>query len=155
MDCHFEGNLASQGGAIFIGSGSHNLEILRSNFTMNSAFNSDGGAIYFDSSASPASPSIIDDAIFTDNTGFVGGAIYANGYDLNITKTIFSGNAATNNDFVGGAIYDESEVVVCPNVANDPNDVVFCGVSQDFDTIELFTICAGACKGSSCPGCPP
>lgn len=108
-DCHFQENTASQGGAIFIGSGSHNLEILRSNFTMNSAFNSDGGAIYFDSSASPASPGIIDDVNFINNTGvFAGGAIFADGYNLTITDSIFFGNAADPTFGKGGAIYATS-----------------------------------------------
>ena len=66
---------------------------------------------------------------------------------------------ATINVACGGEdIFDNDPISTsCPNVNGDPNDVVFCnatGFNTSVSTNIESSICAGACTGKTCPGCP-
>eukprot|EP00011_Vannellida_sp_DIVA3-517-6-12_P013581 CAMPEP_0114626020 /NCGR_PEP_ID=MMETSP0168-20121206/11565_1 /TAXON_ID=95228 ORGANISM="Vannella sp., Strain DIVA3 517/6/12" /NCGR_SAMPLE_ID=MMETSP0168 /ASSEMBLY_ACC=CAM_ASM_000044 /LENGTH=576 /DNA_ID=CAMNT_0001837309 /DNA_START=42 /DNA_END=1772 /DNA_ORIENTATION=+ len=99
----FSNCTASQGAALAISARSA-FTISDCSFTDNSASNR-GGAIYFDHSSTTTSASlVIDRSVFTGNSASSGqgGAVYANGVDLNVTRSIFIGNSAGT---AGGAVF--------------------------------------------------
>ncbi|WP_458404997.1 Ig-like domain repeat protein, partial [Methanobrevibacter sp.] len=94
----FVNNNAFEGGAIYIGNSSDNINLTKSKFTANNAIG-DGGAIYLG-----ASTATLNYTEFYDNTALNGGAIYvgSNGTTNYIYNSIFNGNNATNGN--GGAV---------------------------------------------------
>jgi len=94
----FTNNNAFNGGAIYVGTSSGNINILKSNFTQNNAFHV-GGAINL-----AASSVSINESRFIDNSALSGGAVYVggeNGLDK-IHKSVFIDNYALDGS--GGAI---------------------------------------------------
>ena len=100
---NFTKNTAYIGGAIYVGSDSGNITVIKSNFTENSA-TVNGGAISLD-----ASSVTINESNFYNNTAQNGGAMYVGGVGLTnkIISSNFEGNVASNKDTHdgrGGAI---------------------------------------------------
>lgn len=121
---NFSGNIADLGGAIAnIG----NLTVINAGFINNTA-NLVGGAIYTDGGTS-ITPLTVSDSNFTDNTAMFGGAICndENG-TLNVFKSTFADNIASNNDYndpyEGGAIWNVGTLTV--------NDSAFAGNIADY-----------------------
>ena len=96
---NFTNNYAYDGGAIYVGSGSGEINVTKSTFRDNYAFTT-GGAISID-----ASSVTVNESNFYDNRAVNGGALYVggNGTTNYIYSSIFEGNNATNGD--GGAIH--------------------------------------------------
>ena len=95
---NFTNNHAYDGGAIYVGSSSGEINVTKSNFRDNQALTS-GGAISIDASAVT-----INESNFYDNQAVNGGALYVggNGTTDYIFSSIFEGNKA--NGGVGGAV---------------------------------------------------
>ena len=94
----FTNNYAYNGGAIYVGSDSGQINVTGSTFTKNHALNS-GGAISLDASAVT-----INQTKFYDNYAVEGGALYVGGQgETNyVYDSVFEGNNATGGN--GGAI---------------------------------------------------
>lgn len=89
-------NTALQGGAIYAAGA--DLTVSKTNFKMNEASETYGGAIFAESGAKVAS----SEGIFDSNTAkAAGGAIYLNNSELEDSGSKFSNNTALN----GGALY--------------------------------------------------
>jgi predicted outer membrane repeat protein len=104
QDCNFSLSFGYDGGAIYLGKVVDGLTILRSTFDSNTAFSDGyGGAIYI--RANPyLKNALIEDCIFSFNSGDFGGAVYLGKVvdDLMILRSNFDSNTANSN---GGAIY--------------------------------------------------
>lgn len=92
--CHFEDNLAANGGAIYLSNSQ--ASVLNSSFVNNDAILY-GGAIY----SNMANLSVEKSSFVNAFATFKGGAIYSINSSMNISKSNFSGNLANDK---GGAI---------------------------------------------------
>ncbi|AEG18344.1 beta strand repeat-containing protein [Methanobacterium paludis] len=103
----FTGNTANYGGGAIFNYNS-SLTVENSTFTDNAALN--GGAIYNEGILDIDSSNFSGNTATAIGTGTGGGAIYNDGAILNINKSEFTGNAATDN--AGGAIYSYSGTTI-------------------------------------------
>ncbi len=116
-DSAFEGNSATNGGAIFnVGTMS---TLTNASFYDNSA-TGNGGAIYTTGDLNVVADGV--DVVFSGNSAANGGAIYTTGTMSTLTNASFYDNSATGN---GGAIYTTGDL----NVVADGGSVVFSGNS--------------------------
>ncbi len=124
MNCTFMGNTASYGGAIYNSAAAFTL--LNCSFIRNSADNGNGGAICDEgdgkASEGSATPNILNDCIFTDNTAGSGGAVYDEDIPLTVENCEFTSNSAV----YGGAI--------C-NIGYDPD--VYDGIQIDVENCDF------------------
>ena len=98
LGSEFVNNNAHDGGAIYVGFGSDNINITKSIFRDNTAVTK-GGAVSIE-----ASKVIVNESEFHDNVATDGGALYVGGANnINyVYSSIFTGNIAKNG--IGGAI---------------------------------------------------
>lgn len=100
-DCTFdESEAVTGGGAVFFSNPGATLTITNSEFTLNTATNGSGGALYLGGAAS------LSGLYFSNNTAALyGGAAYTSVY-VNQTTSNWSGITSENNQAVsGGAFY--------------------------------------------------
>jgi predicted outer membrane repeat protein len=122
IDCEFDGNNASRGGAIYYKANNGQLFVSGSNFTSNNG--TLGGAIY----TYLITNVTIDNSRFEDNSAVDGGAMYLYGTskyiaNVNIAGSEFLGNVASGN---GDAIYLTmySKSTIKDSVFTDNGDVI-------------------------------
>ena len=98
-NCYFKSNVAQNGGALYVDTGSNGINVIGSTFTSNQA-RASGGAVY-------ANDLNVRGSSFDNNAAVNGGgAIYCQADDAEIHSSNFTNNRATSNqDGYGGAVY--------------------------------------------------
>ncbi len=138
VDCIFDVNNASSGGAVYSsGAASFANCTFNSNGASLGAINGDGGGAVRSSHNSTSTS--FTDCVFTDNRGATGGAVYANGDSTLFTNCTFTFNTA----LYGGAISaNGSSTSFTNNIFISNTSSSYGGAVLGSSSSALFTNCA-------------
>lgn len=157
-DLVFDGNEATNGGAVFTGGQTQNVTILESTFNQNSA--DSGGALQIQSNGNV----IISSSTFTNNTAdqSAGALFVQTTGNITLQNATVDGNVAANGSFGGGTLTGNNVYVMNSTISNNqtgPSLYAITGmklraysftavsnttVSGNFGTAEALTLAGGS-----------